>query len=37
MPWILDRYPPAMRRLLPAVCINAIEIAIAREQRCADA
>jgi uncharacterized protein YdaT len=37
MPWTLDRYPPAMQRLLPAVRSKASEIANAREQRRRDA
>ena len=27
MPWTLERYPPAMRRLPPTVRVKAIEIA----------
>jgi uncharacterized protein YdaT len=37
MPWTLDRYPPVMQRLLPAVRSKAIEIANAPEQRRRDA
>jgi hypothetical protein len=37
MTWTLDRFLLAMERLLSERCIKAIEIAIARKQRCADA